>query len=437
MKKEAMTTTPEAIAAAIAENAPVTLDELAEAIAEAIAPEAAEEVEAAAAIAPEAGEPAGEDFPALAANDYPAAAALIENCLTHAAKMIDARGNAAPGTVEECHSQSRLGGGKLSAASLRFSDEAEELTQEAWLIALDRASNPKYAPLPLRLYLCKAAGKALAASLYTRKKITLTAAELRKYYPAAADGTEPAPDAVIDGKVEQKTFPAPGFDLMRTEYRERILAEVGEGIRERAAAIIADIESGYTTTEAARRQSISPRRGLEILESVRAAAAYIAIEDGEAAEFERICGSDEKTKAAIEKARKRAATIAPAAAIRARDKERAAARAAMQAAPAARLNAAAYMAMMRAYKPNPAAVPGKRIAHAPAPDAAAVIPAAVIAKDKRNVDTLPAATLKKEAAARAARARRSRRTSYAAWLMKHGATEKEAKAIAARAVYAK
>ena len=325
----------------------------------------------------------GEDFPRIAAEDYDTAAALIENCLTHAAKMMDSKGTDAPTTAEESHEQTRNGGKGFAMDTRR--KEAEELTQAAWLYALDRAENPRYNSDPLKLYLSKAAGTALRRATYHAAKIRLSEAEARKYYGVNEDGEAAAPDAVIDGRAVQKTFPAPGEDLIKEDTRRRILDEVSERIRAKAAAILADLENGFSVSAAAERNGIPPKTALDIMAKVKAAAAIVTMEDGEYARFERLIMSDEKTAAAHEKRAPAARAAAITAAQRERAKARAAARATMNAAPG-RLNAAAYMAMTAAYRPAPRMVKwhGKMWTDADRRAAAAAIPAEAVRKSYRR-----------------------------------------------------
>lgn len=210
----------------------------------------------------------GKDFPLL---PFERQVSFVSACLTDVAKMIDEQASITevkPG--EKPHSFH-------SAMAFRFDEERRnDIEQEAFCLCLERANNPKYCDLPQALFVAKACGSAFSKAFYNQTKIIITEKEIQAFY-----GETSSPETVISGKAPEKIFPAPEAEILKEEFKNRIIAKVSEKIRERASRMIDGLESGLLVTEIAKRESISPKRALEIYQIILNSTACVLAEDGE------------------------------------------------------------------------------------------------------------------------------------------------------------
>ena len=225
--------------------------------------------------APETGE-TGKDFPRL---PFETQVTIISACLTNSAKRIEEKTG-------------------LEVMPIRFSED-EELTQESFLLCLERAGNDKYNHDPLPLFVSRCTSSALNKILYHGGKVQITEREIEKYFTLEAcergkRGTDSPVDSVIAMK-EQKTFPAPESGIMREDFRSRILDGIRPAVRETAEKLLTGIESGYSINESAKLAGISAKRAMEVYQMLLNSTAVVLAEDGEENRLLKAIESDTRT----------------------------------------------------------------------------------------------------------------------------------------------
>ena len=239
-------------------------------------------------------ETTGKDFPRL---PYETQSTIISACLTNSAKRIEEKTG-------------------IEVMVTRFSED-EELTQESFLLCLERAENPRFNDDPLPLFVSRCTSSALNKVLYHGGKVQITEREIKAHY-----GEDFSPESVIDGREVQKTFPAPESGIMREDMRERILAGIRPAVKETAEKLLTGIECGYTIAESAKLAGISAKRACEVYQMILNSTAVILAEDGEENRLLKAIESDTRTKANLSRRLESAYAYAIASPIYKREQEK-------------------------------------------------------------------------------------------------------------------